>query len=133
MDEFTTTYVAMDTHKRTISVAVAEGGRRGETRFIGEFPNQTEAVAKMVARLAKKHGKLAFCYEAGPCGYGLYRQITRLSHQCVVVAPSLVPTRPGDRVKTERRDAVTQASLFRSGELTPVWVPDEAHEAMRDL
>src|SRR5450631_4185966 len=77
--------------------------------------------------------KLSFCYEAGPCGYGLYRQITMLGHECVVVAPSLVPTRPGDHVKTDRRDAVTQASLFRSGELTPVWVPDDAHEAMRDL
>ena len=76
---------------------------------------------------------MAFCYEAGPCGYGLYRQITALGHECVVVAPSLVPTRPGDRVKTDRRDALTQASLFRSGELTPVWVPEDAHEAMRDL
>jgi transposase len=133
MKQSTTTYVAMDTHKKTISVAIAEGGRRGETRFMGEIPTRPEAVAKMVDRLAKKHGKLAFCYEAGPCGYGLYRQITALGHECVVVAPSLVPTRPGDRVKTDRRDAVTQASLFRSGELTPVWVPDDAHEAMRDL
>jgi transposase len=123
----------MDTHKKTISVALADGGRRGETRFIGEIPSRPEAVAKMVDRLAKKHGQLAFCYEAGPCGYGLYRQITMLGHECVVVAPSLIPTRPGDRVKTDRRDAVTQASLFRAGELTPVWVPDDAHEAMRDL
>ena len=133
MKQSTTTYVAMDTHKKTISIAIAEGGRRGETRFMGEIPTRPEAVAKMVDRLAKKHGKLSFCYEAGPCGYGLYRQITALGHECVVVAPSLVPTRPGDRVKTDRRDAVTQASLLRSGELTPVWVPDDAHEAMRDL
>jgi transposase len=133
MKQSTTTYVAMDTHKKTISVALADGGRRGETRFIGEIPSRPEAVAKMVDRLAKKHGQLAFCYEAGPCGYGLYRQITMLGHECVVVAPSLIPTRPGDRVKTDRRDAVTQASLFRAGELTPVWVPDDAHEAMRDL
>ena len=69
MKQFTTTYVAMDTHKKTISVALAEGGRRGETRFIGEIPSRPEAVAKMVDRLAKKHGQLAFCYEAGPCGY----------------------------------------------------------------
>lgn len=133
MDHSTTTYVAMDMHKKMISVAIAEGGRRGETRFIGEIQSRPEAVAKMVDRLAAKHGKLTFCYEAGPCGYGLYRQITLLGHDCIVVAPSLVPTRPGDRVKTDRRDAVTQASLFRSGELTPVWVPDDAHEAMRDL
>lgn len=133
MKQSTTTYVAMDTHKKTISVAIAEGGRRRETRFMGEIASRPDAVAKMVDRLAAKHDKLAFCYEAGPCGYGLYRQITLLGHECVVVAPSLVPTRPGDRVKTDRRDAVTQASLFRSGELTPVWVPDDAHEAMRDL
>ncbi len=133
MDQVTTTFVAMDTHKQTISVAIAEGGRRGETRFLGEIPSRPEAVAKLVERLSKKYAKLAFCYEAGPCGYGLYRQIVALGHECVVVAPSLVPTRPGDRVKTDRRDAVTQASLFRSGELTPVWVPDDAHEAMRDL
>jgi transposase len=133
MKQSTTTYVAMDTHKKTISLAIAEGRRRGETRFIGEIPNRPEAVSKMADRLARKHGKLAFCYEAGPCGYGLYRQLTLLGHECVVVAPSLIPTRPGDRVKTDRRDAVTQASLFRSGELTPVWIPDEAHEAMRDL
>jgi len=133
MKQSTTTYVAMDTHKETISVALAEGGRRGETRFLGEIPSRPECVAKMIERLAKNHGRLAFCYEAGPCGYGLYRHITALGHECVVVAPSLVPTRPGDRVKTDRRDAVTQASLFRSGELTPVWVPDDAHEAMRDL
>jgi transposase len=133
MKQSTTTYVAMDTHKNTISVAIAESGRRGEVRFVGEIPSRPESVAKMVDRLAGKHDKLAFCYEAGPCGYGLYRQITMLGHECVVVAPSLVPTRPGDHVKTDRRDAVTQASLFRSGELTPVWVPDDAHEAMRDL
>jgi transposase len=78
MEKSTTTYVAMDTHKETIAIALAEGGRRGETRFLGEIPSRPDAVAKMVDRLAKKHGKLAFCYEAGPCGYGLYRQITSL-------------------------------------------------------
>ena len=133
MDHVTTTYVAMDPHKQTISVVIAEGGRRGETRLLGEIPSRPEAVARLVERLSKKHARLAFCYEAGPCGYGLYRQIVTLGHECVVVAPSLVPTRPGDRVKTDRRNAVTQASLFRSGEVTPVWVPEEAHEAMRDL
>jgi transposase len=133
MEQSTTTYVAMDTHKSAISIAIAEDGRRGEVRFVGEIANRPEAVATMIERLAAKHGKLAFCYEAGPCGYGLYRQIVLLGHDCVVVAPSLIPTRPGDHVKTDRRDAVTMASLFRSGELTPVWVPEDAHEAMRDL
>src|SRR6202040_2282555 len=90
-----------------------------------KIPSRPESVAKMVDRLAEKHGKLAFCYEAGPCGHGLHRQVTKLGHDCVVVAPSLVPTRPGDHVKTDRRDAKTLAALFRSGELTPVWVPDE--------
>ena len=133
MDQSTTTYVAMDTHKNTISVAIAESGRRGEVRFAGEIPNRPDSVAKMAGRLTGKHGKLAFCYEAGPCGYGLHRQITMLGHDCVVVAPSLVRTRPGDRVKTDRRDATALAALFRAGELVPVWVPDDAHEAMRDL
>ena len=112
MKQSTTTYVAMDTHKKSISVALAEGGRRGETRFIGEIPSRPEAVGKMVDRLAKKHDQLAFCYEAGPCGYGLYRQITMLGHECVVVAPSLIPTRPGDRVKTDHRDAVVSVTLL---------------------
>ena len=133
MEKITTTYVAMDTHKEVISVALAEGGQRGEVRFLGEISSRPAAVGKLVERLAAKHAKLAFCYEAGPCGYGLYRQLTALGHACVVVAPSLVPTRPGDRVKTDRRDALTLASLFRAGELTPVWVPEDAHEAMRDL
>ena len=74
-----------------------------------------------------------FCYEAGPCGYGLYRQLTGLGHDCIVVAPSLIPMKAGDRVKTDRRDAVMLAKLHRAGELTAVWVPDAAHEAMRDL
>lgn len=81
----------------------------------------------------KRGTKLYFCYEAGPTGYGLYRQIVELDHECSVVAPSLVPKRAGDRVKTNRRDAISLARLHRAGELTPVWVPDEAHEAVRDL
>ena len=77
--------------------------------------------------------KLRFCYEAGPCGYGIHRHLTAHGHDCIVVAPSLIPKRPGDRVKTDRRDAASLARLHRAGELTPVWVPDPAHEAMRDL
>jgi transposase len=90
-------------------------------------------VTKLVRRLASRHGKLTFCYEAGPTGYGLYRLITRLGHECQVIAPSLVPKKPGDRVKTNRRDALSLARLSRAGELTAVWTPDERHEAMRDL
>jgi transposase len=86
-----------------------------------------------VAKLEKRHGRLHFCYEAGPTGYGLHRQLTKLGHSCTVVAPSLIPRKPGDRIKTNRRDAQQLARLLRAGELTAVWVPDEAHEAMRDL
>jgi len=84
-------------------------------------------------QLASKYGRLTFCYEAGPAGYGLYRLIESLGHACIVVAPSLIPSKPGDRVKTNRRDAVNRAKLLRAGELTAVWVLDERHEAMRDL
>ena len=125
--------VGLDTHKTKIAVAVAEPGRSGEVRFHGEITNQPDAVRHLIERLAEKHGQLRVCYEAGPCGYGLQRQITALGHDCTVVAPSLVPVRAGNRVKTNRRDAVTLARLHRAGELTAVWVPDPAHEAMRDL
>jgi transposase len=90
-------------------------------------------VAKLAHRLAKDGCRLEFCYEAGACGYGIYRQLTELGHHCTVVAPSLIPMRPGDRIKTDRRDAQKLAVLHRSGELTSVWVPDAIHEAMRDL
>jgi transposase len=86
-----------------------------------------------VKKLAAKYERLTFCYEAGPTGYGLYRQIKSLGQECMVVAPSLIPKKPGDRVKTNRRDAVSLAKLLRAGELTAVWVPDRHHEAMRDL
>ena len=128
-----TVCVGLDTHKAKIAVAVAEPGREGEVRFHGEIANQPEAVRRLIERLADKHNRLKVCYEAGPCGYGLQRQVTALGHDCTVVAPSLVPRRPGDRVKTNRRDAVALARLHRAGELTAVWIPDPTHEAMRDL
>lgn len=128
-----TTYVGLDTSKETIAVAVAESGLRGEVRYYGSISSRPDAVSKLVAKLASRHRHLAFCYEAGPTGYGLYRQIRALGHDCQVVAPSLVPVRPGSHIKTDRRDATTLAALFRAGELTAVWVPDDAHEAMRDL
>jgi transposase len=126
-------FVAFDTSKLRNAVAVAEGGRGGEVRFLGEIDNTPAATAKLVKTLAGKYERLTFCYEAGPTGYGLYRQIKTLGHDCLVVAPSLIPKKPGDRVKTNRRDALILAKLLRSGELTAVWVPDERHEAMRDL
>jgi transposase len=126
-------YVGLDTSKLKISVAVAEAGRDGEVRFIGDIDSAPDAVERLVTKLAKRHRELAFCYEAGPTGYGLHRQIIRLGHECIVVAPSLIPKRPGERVKTNRRDALTLAKLHRAGELTAVWVPDPEHEAVREL
>jgi transposase len=123
--------VGLDTHKARIAVAVAEPGRSGEVRFRGEIANRPEAVRQLLERLAERHGKLRVCYEAGPCGYGLHRQITALGHDCTVVAPSLVPRRPGDRVKTNRRDAVTLARLHRAGELTAVRARTAAMGAVR--
>jgi transposase len=115
------------------SVAIAESGRGGEVRFLGEIPSTPEALHRLVERLKGRHRQLSFCYEAGPCGYGVHRLLSGLGQDCSVVAPSLIPSRPGDRVKTNRRDATTLARLHRAGELAPVWVPDAAHEAMRDL
>jgi transposase len=127
------TFVGLDVHKATVCVAVAEGGRGGEVRQIGVFENRPEILSKMAARLGKGGRRLSFCFEAGPCGYGLHRLLTGCGHECVVVAPSLIPMKAGDRVKTDRRDATMLAKLHRAGELTALWVPDAAHEAMRDL
>lgn len=126
-------YVGLDVHKATISVTVAEDGRNGDVRFIGTIPNTPGDVLKLVKRLAKDGQRLEFCYEASCCGYGIYRQIIQLGHGCMVVAPSMIPRKPGDRIKTDRRDAAKLAVQHRSGDLTAVWVPDEIHEAMRDL
>jgi transposase len=126
-------FVAFDTSKLRNAVAIAEAGRSGEVRFLGEIDNTPAATVKLVRKLAAEYGRLAFCYEAGPTGYGLYRQITGLGHACIVVAPSLIPKKAGDRVKTNRRDALGMVTQFRAGELTAVWVPDPRHEAMRDL
>ncbi len=126
-------YVAFDASKETLAVAMAESGRRKEVRFYGTIASRPEAVRKLIEKLANQHQRLAFCYEAGPTGYGLYRQICAMGHDCQVVAPSMVPVRPGGHIKTDRRDATTMAALFRASELTAIWVPDAAHEAMPDL
>jgi transposase len=132
MDEHIT-YVGLDVHKETISVALAVGGRRGEVREHGQISNTPAALTRLLSKLSQPGAVLRFCYEAGPCGYGIQRQLTAAGHDCVVVAPSLIPRKPGDRIKTDRRDAINLAKLHRAGELTPVWIPDLAHEAMRDL
>lgn len=132
MNEFNSIYVGLDVHKATIAVAVTRGGR-GEPEYYGEIANSGAAVAKLFKRLSP-HGEVVnACYEAGPCGYGLYRQLTSLGHDCTVVAPSLIPRKAGERIKTDRRDARMLARLHRAGELTAVWVPDREQEAIRDL
>ena len=126
-------YVGLDVHKEGIIVAVAEGGLRSQVREYGRIANTPAAVERLARKLSRDGVRLRFCYEAGPCGYGIQRQLSALGHDCVVVAPSLIPKRAGDRVKTDRRDAANLARLHRAGELTAVWVPDPRHEAMRDL
>lgn len=128
----TTRFVGLDVHAETIAVAVAEEGRDGEVRALGNISNHAEAVRKLVKKLGDVEG-LQVCYEAGPTGYALYWQLCALSVSCEVVAPTLIPVRAGDRVKTDRRDAIRLARSYRAGELTPVWVPDREHEALRDL
>ena len=125
-------YLGLDVHKETIAVAIADG-RTSDVRFYGGISNTPDAVAAVLKKIAQRYGKLHVVYEAGPCGYGLYRQINSAGHVCAVVSPAHTPRRAGDRVKTDRRDAILLARLARAGELTSVWVPDQTHEAMRDL
>jgi transposase len=123
-------FIGLDVHADTIAASVAEPD--GEVRALGIIPNRLEAIRKMVAKLGPAK-ELKACYEAGPCGYVLYWQLTGLGVACEVIAPSLVPVKAGDRVKTDRRDAAKLSRSYRAGDLTPVWVPDAAHEALRDL
>ncbi|WP_295539485.1 IS110 family transposase [uncultured Thiohalocapsa sp.] len=127
-------YIGLDVHKETIAVAVAEPGR-GEPIYRGEIANTPKKIEKLLAQLSEAYGGgvLLFCYEAGPCGYGLYRQLIGSGHDCQVVAPSLIPKKAGERIKTDRRDALKLARLLRSGDLTAVWIPDQEQERMRDL
>jgi len=123
-------FVGLDVHAQTIAVAVAETG--GEVRSLGMIANRPESVSKLMKKLGKPE-QLRVCYEAGPTGYVLYWHLTRLGVRCEVIAPTLVPKKPGDRVKTDRRDAEKLARCYRAGDLTAVWVPDAQHEALRDL
>jgi transposase len=121
----------MDVHAKTIAVAVAEPD--GTVRSVGSITNEPKAIRKLIEKLGSEGRELRVCYEAGPTGYVIYWQLTRMGVACEVIAPTLIPVKPGDRVKTDRRDAEKLARCYRSGDLTAVWVPDAAHEALRDL
>ena len=133
MGKHSAVFVAFDVAKKKRAVAIAEAGRAGEVRFLGEVENSPGPIERTIKRLVERYDRLHVCFEAGPTGYGLYRQIKALGHDCLVVAPALIPKRAGERIKTNRRDAVTLARLHRAGELIGVWAPDPAHEAVRDL
>jgi transposase len=126
----TVRFIGLDVHAQSITAAIAEPD--GEVRSLGVIPNEPVAIRKLMRKLGKPT-QLRVCYEAGPTGYVLYWQLTKLDIKCEVVAPTLMPIKAGDRVKTDRRDAERLARSYRSGDLTAVWVPDAAHEALRDL
>lgn len=133
MSQDTSIFVGLDVHKDSISVAYAAGGGDAPPHFVGQIGTRQCDVDKLVRRLRSRSSRLVFAYEAGPCGYVLYRYLTRIGLDCRVVAPSMMPKRPGDRVKTDRRDAMEIARLLRRGDLAPVYVPTVEDEAIRDL
>ena len=126
-------FVGMDVHKESIDVSLAEEGRDGEVRHYGVINGDLEAVAKMVRALRGPQRRLRFVYEAGPCGFGIHRYLTAQGEDCVVVNPSSMPKRSGDRIKTDRRDGDALARLHRAGELTAIYIPTADDEALRDL
>jgi len=132
MPKTTPVFVGLDVHKETISVAYAAGGAT-EPQFVGEIGTRQCDIDKLVRRMRSRSPRLVFAYEAGPCGYVLHRYLTEKGLDCRVVAPSLIPKKPGDRVKTDRRDAIEMARHLRSGDLTKVYVPSVEDEAIRDV
>ncbi len=126
-------YIGLDVHKNSIAIAVADYGRENEPRYWGEIENNLDQLTKVLKKLCRDGNKLSCVYEAGPCGYGIYRHLISEGIDCSVVAPSKIPRKSGDRIKNDQRDALNLARLHRAGELTPVYVPDQKDEALRDL
>jgi transposase len=133
MPQSSTLYVGLDVHKESIAVAYVAQAHDAEVIYLGTIGTRQADIDQLVRKLQSQANHLVFVYEAGPCGYWLYRYLTKKGHICWVVAPSLIPKKAGDRVKTDRRDAVQLARLMRSGDLTPVYVPTVEDEAIRDL
>jgi transposase len=131
MDQLIKFYVGLDVHKDTVSVSVCEAGREA-SRFIGQIRHDVAVVLKTLRKLGDS-ASMRIAYEAGPTGYGLQRRLAQEGFSCQVIAPSLMPQRKGDRVKTDGRDSARLAELLRAGELTPIWIPDTEHEALRNL
>jgi len=133
MRQSSTLYIGMDVHKDPIAVAYVATAHDAEVVFLGTIGTRQCDLDQLIRKMPSKAKHLIFVYEAGPCGYWLYRDLTKKGYDCWVVAPALIPKKPGDRVKTDRRDAVQWARLARSGDLTVVYVPQVADEAIRDL
>lgn len=126
-------FIGMDVHKNSITIAICDADRREQPRIYGAIDNDLNALDKFCRKMVSTASRLHFVYEAGPCGYGIYRHLTRNGFDCMVAAPSMIPKKSGDRIKNDRRDAKMLARLHRAGELSAVYVPDQQDEAMRDL